>query len=130
MKVYFLSGSTNNSKKRLQRVLDFMLPQECILDIRTITDLEMKLRRESLGEIIALILRVNKRNLSQLIAMKELFKDTDVILILDKRDSEIIASSHLLRPRFVTYADSDFLDVASVLIKMKERNTARLQGPT
>jgi hypothetical protein len=71
---------------------------------------------------------VNKEKLSQLLTIKELFKDIDLILVLNKRDHETIALSHLLRPRFITYTDSDLLDVASVFIKMKERYMARLQG--
>jgi len=41
-----------------------------------------------------------------------------IILILPDEDNETITMGHTLFPRFSTYADSDFKDVAAVLKKM------------
>jgi len=121
MNVFFLSGSQNDTKKRLQRVLEFMLPKKNITNIRTVKDLEANLRKASPEMTVAVILHVNKEKLAELIPIKKLFEDTSLILILNKKDNETITLGHRLRPRFITYTDSDFLDVASVLIKMKEK---------
>lgn len=121
MNVFFLSKSQNDTKKRLQRVLWFMLPKKNIINIRTAKELEANLRKSSPETTVAVILYVSKEKLAELIPIKELFEEMNIILILDKKDNETIALGHRLRPRFITYADSDFLDVASVLIKMKEK---------
>jgi len=44
--------------------------------------------------------------------------DTRIILILPDRDRETITNGLKLRPRFFTYADEDFGEVAAVLAKM------------
>lgn len=121
MNVFFLSGSQNDTRKRLQRVLEFMIPKKNIINIRTVKDLEAHLRKASSETTTVLILYVNKEKLAELILLKKLLEDTNIILILNKKDNETITLGHRLRPRFITYADSDFLDVASVLIKMKEK---------
>jgi hypothetical protein len=41
------------------------------------------------------------------------------ILIIDDEYPKTIADGHVLQPRFVTFNDSDFSDVASVLKKMQ-----------
>lgn len=121
LNVFFFSGSQNDTKKRLQRVLEFMLPKKNIINIRTIKDLEDRLRKVSPAAATVVILYANKEKLAEIIPLKKLLEDTNIILILNKKDNETITLGHRLHPRFITYADSDFLDIASVLIKMKEK---------
>ncbi len=121
MNIFFLSGSKNDARKRLQRVLEYMLPKKNIKYIRSIPELEKNLRKTTGKLSLALILHVGREQLAGLLSIKELFEDTSLILILKDKDAEIISMGHHLRPRFITYADSDFLDVASVLMKMKEK---------
>lgn len=98
-----------------------MLPKKNIINIRTIKDLEDRLRKVSPAAATVVILYANKEKLAEIIPLKKLLEDTNIILILNKKDNETITLGHRLHPRFITYADSDFLDIASVLIKMKEK---------
>jgi hypothetical protein len=63
-------------------------------------------------------LAANKEDLLYLVANKELIWNLRVILILPDREEDTVTKGHLLRPRFLTYADGNFLDVATVLGKM------------
>ena len=121
MNVFFLSDMKGDTKKRIQRVLEYMLPKKNIQYIKSVRELEENLRKSSHKMSLAVILHVSKAKLLSLLPIKELLEDTSIILILNDKDDEAIALGHRLRPRFMTYADSDFLDVASVLIKMKEK---------
>jgi hypothetical protein len=121
MKVIFLGSLKTDQEKRLQRVLEHILPRKNINYVRTVKELEDNLRELSHKITAVAILQVGKEKLLHLLPIKELFEDTSIILILNNKDEETIALGHRLRPRFITYADSDFLDVASVLIKMKEK---------
>lgn len=122
MNVLFLSDIKSDTKKRLQRVLEYMFPKKDVKYIKSIRELEENLRASSHKMSLAVILNVNKTKLVTVAHIKELLEDTNLILILNDKDSETIALGHHLRPRFITFADSDFLDVASVLIKMKEKS--------
>lgn len=121
MNVFFLSDIRNDTRKRLQRVLEYMLPKKNIKYIKSVAELEKNLRQTSPKTALTVILHVNKAKLLSILPIKELLEDISIILILNDQDSETIALGHNLRPRFITFADSDFLDVASVLMKMKEK---------
>ncbi|MCD6199973.1 MAG: hypothetical protein J7K15_15635, partial [Deltaproteobacteria bacterium] len=51
-------------------------------------------------------------------SVRDLIWDLRLILILPDREAGTIAKGHILRPRFLTYLDSDFTEVAAVLKKM------------
>jgi len=121
MNVFFLSSSKDDTAKRLLRVLEHLLPKKNIKYFRTVNELKENLRKPLPEMALVVILKVNKERLLELLPLKELFENESIILILHKKDDETVALGHRLRPRFVTYSDSDFLDVASVLIKLKER---------
>jgi hypothetical protein len=121
MNVFFLSDMKSDTRKRLQRVLQYMLPKKNIKYIKSVKELEKNLRTSSHKLSLAVILHVGKTRLQSLFSIQKLLEDTSIILILKDKDAETISLGHHLRPRFITFADSDFLDVASVLIKMKEK---------
>ena len=50
--------------------------------------------------------------------MSNLFRNTRIILIAPDREKGTIAIAHRLRPRLLTYIDSDFADVFTVLTKI------------
>lgn len=121
MNIIFLSGFRSETRKRLQRVLEYLLPRDQIKYIRTIRALEETLRASLPNMMTTVILNVDKQKLASLLSIKDLLEDTNLILILGEKDEETVALGHRLRPRFITYADSDFLDIASVVMKMKEK---------
>lgn len=54
----------------------------------------------------------------ELIEYREWLGDRRLILVLPDDDIETISQGHALRPRFVTYVESDFIDISAVLGKM------------
>ena len=56
--------------------------------------------------------------LDKLVFLRDLFEDVRLILILPQRSAETIAKAHLLRPRFITFADNDISEIPAVLEKM------------
>ena len=65
---------------------------------------------------------MSREDLVDLLSIRNLLDDLRVILLLPNREKETINKGHTLRPRFLTYADSNLLNVAAVLSKML-RNT-------
>ncbi len=51
-------------------------------------------------------------------SMKDLIGDIRIILILPDTEGDTISLGHKLYPRFASYADGNFKDVAAVLEKM------------
>ncbi|MEN6620984.1 MAG: hypothetical protein ABFD50_05510 [Smithella sp.] len=125
MTVFFLADPKSKAKKLLLRVLDMIVPQDKITLVEDITALESQLRRQLYGDLMVLLLPADENELSSIIGLKELFGDMPIILILPDRGKETTALGYKLRPRFITYSDSNFLDVATVLIKMKNKMETR-----
>jgi len=70
--------------------------------------------------IAAVLLAARSEDLSDLLSIRDLLRDVRIILILPDREANTIAQGHTLRPRFLSYTDSDFTDVLAVLGKCLE----------
>lgn len=125
MNVFFLADPKNKAKKLLLRVLDMIVPQDKITMVEDVIELESQLRRQLYDDLIVMLLPADESDLSRIIGLKELFGDMPIILILPDREKETIALGYKLRPRFITYTESNFLDVATVLMKMKNKMETR-----
>ncbi len=73
---------------------------------------------------ILLILVDTKEDLVELLSVRKLLFDVRTILVLPDKNSDTVAIGHSLRPRFISYKDGNFLDVAAVLGKMIETTAA------
>lgn len=125
MTVFFLADPKSKAKKLLLRVLDMIVPQDKVTMIEDIKELESQLRRQLYDDLMVMLLPADESELTRIIALQELFGDMPIILILPDREKETTALGYKLRPRFITYADSNFLDVATVLMKMKNKMETR-----
>lgn len=85
---------------------------------RSIEDLTMQLRQSLYDEIIAVLMIADQNDLSDILSIHHLLRDTRLILILPDHDETTISKGHELYPRFVSYIDSDFSDITAVLDKM------------
>jgi hypothetical protein len=119
-------SKTNESGKRLQRMIGQLIWQDTIEIFYTFKRLEFRLRHSAGNEDIALLLAATPEDLNELVADQQVLNNLRIILILPDGEKGTIAKGHLLRPRFVAYQDGNFSDVASVLRKMSK---ARASDP-
>jgi hypothetical protein len=68
--------------------------------------------------VVFVFLVSDRRELQGLIECREWLRDSRLILVLPDEEMETVSRGHVLRPRFITYAESDFIDVSAVLGKM------------
>ncbi len=85
---------------------------------QTIDSLSQKLRQPLDGFTIAIFMASSHDNLMDFLTIKDLLDDVRIILILPDRNEDTIKAGHTLRPRFLTYLDSNFSWVETVLKKM------------
>ncbi len=89
---------------------------------QTIGSFTQKLRQPQ-GELsIAVLLADTQDDLLDILSIKNLLERTNIILILPDRDEDTINQGHTLFPRFLTYVDSNFSWVKTVLKKMLSNN--------
>jgi hypothetical protein len=110
-----VGGGNNKQFHRMIEGLDL----ECGMEIyRTIESLSQRLRQPGKNLTVAVLLATSKQELLEILSIKELLFNVRIILVLPDREEDTITKGHSLRPRFLTYADSNYGDIAAVLSKM------------
>jgi len=112
------SPMNGSPEERLQGVVKSVIPGWGESVCRTIDDLSERLLQPKNDLSIALLLAEKRGDIEELLSVSSLFRNTRIILVAPDRDKETIAAAHLLRPRLLTYSDSDFAEVFTVLTKM------------
>jgi hypothetical protein len=85
---------------------------------RSVESLSCRLRQPGNGATIAILSTSSKADLGNILSLYDLLCDLRIILVLPDRDKDTVAKGLRLRPRFLTFADSDFNEVYAVLGKM------------
>jgi len=112
------STFTNAAGPRLLGIIGALngkKPYECYT---TIEALIKRLRQPVGADAVAILCPSSNDELNRLLAIRPLLRDVRIILILPDGRAKTISEGHALRPRFVSYADGDFRDVAAVVQKM------------
>jgi hypothetical protein len=117
-KLLLYADGSNAAGKRLKKVVEERVPKDRLEIYRTIEDFSYSLRRPRCSETIAVLVPADMQALLALLCMGDLFWNVRVILILPDREQDTISMGFKLYPRFVSYADGNFSDVAAVLEKM------------
>ena len=110
----FLEGTGG----QLLKMIEHVVPNENTEIYSTIDTLGKRLRRPSYNIAIAVLLISSREELRDVLSIRHLFDNIKIVLILPDRNNETIVIGHKLRPRFLSYTDSDFIDVAVVLENM------------
>ena len=118
MNVIFFSKPTGETGHRLQQMTGGLVPMGRKETYYTVDSLAKRLQRHSYNIAAAVLLTDSLEDLSNIVAIGHLFEDIKTILILPDRQKVTITKGHRLRPRYLSYADSSFIDVAVVLEKI------------
>jgi len=130
MSVIYYSSNDNETSERLQRIIEAEALREEIELYQSIEEFSKRLRQPNMENNIAILLISAIAEIYQGCSIKKLSNNARVILVLPDRSDEMISAGYKLHPRFISYIDSDFRDVAIVLrrmIKLAEKNTAVAQ---
>lgn len=90
----------------------------------------VRLSRPGKDRTIVILLATSGENLSEMLSISDFLMDTRIILILPDRNTRTIEMGHFLRPRYLTFSDNGFEDVAAVLKKMIENRECEKQAET
>lgn len=118
MAVIFYRSIADDTARRLQEAIEAGVSDGKSETFESIKGLSDRFRQPARSECIAILLIMTRAELREILLIKDLFDDVRVILILPDKLSETISIAHKLRPRFLSFIDSDFKDVSTVLEKM------------
>jgi hypothetical protein len=114
----FYAAERSSAVNVLENIVSEKLPVHKVMHCTTMDTLERRLRQPRHDIEIILISVKDAIEMAQLTELRPLLLDLRLILVLPKRDDDIVAWAHKLGPRFIAYADNGVGQVADVLDKM------------
>jgi hypothetical protein len=115
MDVIFYSPAKGKAEERLGEMIEKLVPGRKGQALRTIDSLSGRLLQPHNDFTIAVLLAADKDDLFNLASISEQFHDARIIVVAPDQDKDTVALAHRLRPRLLTYTDSDFAEVFAVL---------------
>ena len=121
MRLLLYAPASEGVGERLQGMIEGLVPKNTMEVCRSIESLSRRHRQPADDLSIAAVLRAARiEDLLGVLSIRDLLRDFRISLILPDREANTIAQGHTLRPRFLSYTDSDFTDVLAVLGKCLE----------
>ena len=115
--IYYYAGKDDSSRK-VKRIIEIIVATGKYQVFHKLPDFENYLRSSVSHQDIMIMQANNIKSLQKLTELKDFFSDQRIILILPDSKKETLALAHTLRPRFITYQDSDLREMATVLSNM------------
>jgi hypothetical protein len=106
--------------ERLQRLIQSSFRVEGIETYRTLSSLLHRLQNPPDLPFITILMAGERNELFDFRSIDHLLGGTRLILILPDQGEETLRTAHRLRPRYLSYADSDFSGLAQVIEKMAQ----------
>jgi hypothetical protein len=117
MRLLLYTSVSEEVSEQLYKMIEELIPKNHMEVYRNIENLSRRLRQPDNDLPMVVLLAVSNEDLLDFLSIRDLLRDRRIILILPDRNKNTIAKGHILRPRFLSYTDSDFADVFAVLKK-------------
>ena len=119
---YAVEGQTS---RRLWSAVDKIVLGRQVEIYRAIESFARRLRQPVINGLAAVILAADNREFGKILDIGNLLRELRTILILPNSKDETVSRAYTLYPRFISYTDSDFSDVAAVLNRMIDINNTK-----
>lgn len=120
--------SRNDAEKRLMAALERRVPRGSLKTYRNLDSLRRRLLPGGSNAPTLVILAATKQDLLAVVPLREMLLGLRLIMVLPDSDDLTLAMGWAMWPRFVSYADGDFQDVAGVLSKIVGTATHQTRG--
>lgn len=127
--ILYLSGD-NTINQRLRQTVEASQNPGDIHVCRSILGLRERLLEMMHDGCLVVLLAATQTDLGELLRLSQLLFDFRIILVLPDQAQETLTLGHLIYPRFITYIDSDFQDLAAVLNKLDHRRSDQIDPKT
>src|SRR4030067_963257 len=127
MQLLFYSSGDGQNEKGLEEAVRKVIPESKIERFKRLDDFRERLRRPIEPDSIAVLSASKREGLQQMQLLRGLLTEIYVVLVIPDRQKSTIKLAHLLLPRFLSLANSDFTDLKIVLDKMYINTQLSLQ---
>jgi hypothetical protein len=121
--ILFYAANGHQMKDSIPRLMVEHQFNQPVMPFDSLEALEVRLRRPHLDVDIILICVGDAIEMVKLTQMRSLLIDKRIVMVLPRREPDMVAWAHKLGPRFIAYADTSENQVAGVLGKMLNKPT-------
>jgi glycerol dehydrogenase-like iron-containing ADH family enzyme len=118
MDLFIYSTVSEENRKQLEDSFKALVPKEKMEVFRSFDDFSQRLKLPAQSKSIAVLAPGSRQELQEILSRIDLLRDLRIIVIAPDHEAETTAVAHQLRPRYLTYLNGDFGDLAAVLDKM------------
>jgi glycerol dehydrogenase-like iron-containing ADH family enzyme len=118
MDLFIYSTASEANQKQLEDSFKALVPKEKMEVFRSFDDFSQRLKLPAQSKSIAVLAPGSRQELQEILSRIDLLRDLRIIVIAPDREVETTAIAHQLRPRYLTYLNGDFGELAAVLGKM------------
>ena len=108
----------NGLEQCFRALLEITVPNKEFEICRSIRELGERLGKPLSNVKVAVIFAINREEIKGILLLGDLIRDVKTILILADQDKDTVMKAHTLRPRYITWLDTDFGNVPTVLKRM------------
>jgi len=119
--LYIPSSDGDDIRQRIEG----LIPEKGLKIYRTLEGLSERLHRPIDPETILIIVACSQEKLSEIFPLRRVLEDVRTVVVAPDQDPKTVALAHQLRPRFLTYANSNLEDLSSVLQRMIKSEASR-----
>jgi hypothetical protein len=113
--ILLCTAPSHQVTSKLKGIIQSISTESNIIAVTSTRDLLHILHKPMNGVDAVIIFRASRKGLNALMNLRDELHRLPLILILPDQKNQTIANGHSLRPRFLSYMDSDFSDVRDVL---------------
>jgi len=115
----------NSDGDDIRQRIEGLIPEKGLKIYRTLEGLSERLHRPIDPETILIIVACSHEKLSEIIPLRRVLEDVRTVVVAPDQDPKTVALAHQLRPRFLTYTNSNLEDLTSVLQRMIKSEASR-----
>ena len=102
----------------MKNLVEPLVPEGKLKIADSLDNLRRIMRRPCVEQTVAILLVPTYQELVELRELSELFSFVRLIIVAPDEEKETVDMAYQLHPRFLSFCDSDFSDVAGVVGKM------------
>ena len=127
--IVFYSTTDGEAEKKLMKLVSALVPEKDLESVDSLGRLKNILRRPCIEQTVAILIASTGKELQELRELSELLSFVRLIIIAPDENKETIDLAYKLHPRYLSFYDSDFSDVAGVVGKMISRQDSGARRP-
>jgi len=118
MQLLFYASKNDENENRLDAAIRSVAPGGKIERFVKLEDFRNRLRSIIEPNSIMVLAAVDREELLELQAYRDMLTEIFIILVLPDRQESTIKLAHLLRPRFLSQVNDDFSELNQIIAKM------------